>query len=417
MASSLHPALKGKIGDTEYFLVVMPARWVTANLTIPSEMDGWDDETIDEKYQRKINYSRVEGSIAPYLANDPQRFFGSLIVTVQNDEKMAWEPLTRIVRDIPGAYEAEASEVGFLRLTGQEVMVPLDGQHRLAAMKFAISGKNQRDEPIDGVEPSKQVAADLVTLMLIRHDIERARKIFNKVNRYARPTSKADNLITSDDDFLAILSREIATQSFHPRLVNVSTNTIAAKSEHVTTLGTIYSILSTVLAEEHPQADRLPDQAQQVRLRKRANQFFEEFIKGSKTIAKALLNPGPDGDERRVELREVDLLMKPVVQHAACAAVHELHARGTSTSGIKLGDAFARLSNINWHKDNSDWQGVLLNGDKVISGQTARRFATRFIAYQIGARLEPAEIAELGDDLLSVCGRSSGRTLPIPVPG
>ena len=37
------------------------------------------------------------------------------------------------------------------------------------------------------------------------HEGHLARKIFNKVNRYARPTSKADNLITSDDDILAIL--------------------------------------------------------------------------------------------------------------------------------------------------------------------------------------------------------------------
>jgi DNA sulfur modification protein DndB len=411
MASS-HPALKGRIGSTEYFLVVMPAQWVSNNLTIPSELEGWEEETIDERYQRKINWSRVEGSIAPYLASDPDRFFGSLIVSVLNHEGMEWEPLMNVAKDIPGAYKSQALQIGFLNLSGSETMVPLDGQHRLAALGCAITGLNGKGEEIKGLTPNAKVAADQVTLMLIRHDVGLARKIFNKVNRYARPTSKVDNLITSDDDFLAVLAREIASSAFVPRLVNESSNTIPAKAAFVTTLSTIYSIIGVVLAEQHISTDHLPDQPTQQLLRQSAKKFFATFVGKVKTFQRAMQNPAPEGDPKRIELREADLLMKPFVQLAAAAAVHELVNRGLDGSGIKLDDACERLNKLDWSKDNSDWQDVLLHGEKILSGETARKFASRFIAYSLGARFEAAEVKALQEDLRELLPKGSKRGLP-----
>lgn len=98
-----------------------------------------------------------------------------------------------------------------------------------------------------GLLPSTDLAKDLITVMLVKHEKHLARKIFNKVNRYARPTSKADNLITSDDDILAILARKQA-DVIGSRLVNTSSNSLSDTSECFTTLSTIYGILGTVLS-------------------------------------------------------------------------------------------------------------------------------------------------------------------------
>ena len=43
------------------------------------------DLNVEERYQCDINYKRVKEHIAPYLANDPDRFVGSFIVTAMND--------------------------------------------------------------------------------------------------------------------------------------------------------------------------------------------------------------------------------------------------------------------------------------------------------------------------------------------
>jgi DNA sulfur modification protein DndB len=410
--ASVHPAMRGRIGDSEYFTIVAPAQWVANTLVIPSEIDGWDDETIEERYQRRINYERVKSSIAPYLANDSHRFFGALVVTVINPEKMQWEPLTKFKLPLPHVYSGHAEEIGFLCLSGHEVMVPLDGQHRLAALQFAISGKDEAGAAIEGLSPNTAVANDLITLMLIKHDRERARKIFNKVNRYARPTSKADNLITSDDDMLAVLAREVAATHFASRLVNVSSNTISNNACFVTTLSSIYSILGVVLAEQHLEPDQLPPPSQQAHARRLATEFFDEFTQELKTIKKALLKPDESGDEGRRKARAESLLMKPIVQLAAAAAAHELVARGTTSGKLKYSDAFKRLDRLDWRRDNGDWQGVLLNGEKVISGETSRRLATRVIAYQAGASLQAAELKDLRDDFKQAQPRGSARDLP-----
>ena len=33
-------------------------------------MEGWEDQIVEERFQRDINYKRVKDHIAPYLVND-----------------------------------------------------------------------------------------------------------------------------------------------------------------------------------------------------------------------------------------------------------------------------------------------------------------------------------------------------------
>lgn len=415
--ATVFPAMRGQIGDTEYYCVVMPASWVSNNLVIPSEMSEWEDETVEEKYQRVINYRRVCSQIAPYLASDPHRFFGALIVTAINPDNMAWESVGGLVPtgSIPNLYRQPSTELGFLTLSGTEILVPLDGQHRLAALKFAITGKDNEGEPIEDLTPNPGVGADLITLLIIRHDRERARKIFNKVNRYAKPTSKADNLITSDDDFLAVLARELATDPFTTRLVNVSSNTIAANAPHVTTLGTIYSILELVLADLGLPVDHLPEKPKQKLARKQSRDFFMSLSGELGVFRQALADPGVDGDEARIELRRNNLLMKPFAQVAVAGAVLMLHQFGENGGRqIDVNAAFKKLEKLDWSRSNDEWQGVLLYGDKIRSGSTARRFASKYVAYRLGAAFDPGTLEDLEAEFRD--GRLGGASGSLPKP-
>ena len=79
--SSTLPAMKGRMGDMDYYLMSLKASELVNLVKEPKNMPGWDNEKIEEIYQRKINYGRVRNQIAPYLANNKtSRFFGSLIV-------------------------------------------------------------------------------------------------------------------------------------------------------------------------------------------------------------------------------------------------------------------------------------------------------------------------------------------------
>ena len=69
------PAMQGTMGSTQYWLVTMPAKELTERLTIPKNIEGWDDMSVEERYQRDIDYNRVRRQIAPYLMTDDDRFF------------------------------------------------------------------------------------------------------------------------------------------------------------------------------------------------------------------------------------------------------------------------------------------------------------------------------------------------------
>lgn len=410
MASVL-PAMRGQFGSTEYFIVTMNAKDLTEKLVVPKDMDKWDDLSLEERYQRDINYRRVKRQIAPYLVEDEARFFGAFIVTMINGEQTEFEPVSQIYKDkVPGLYRSAAAAFGFLTFSGGEMLVPLDGQHRLAALKFAITGKDEKQQPIPDLQALAEVAEDVCTVILIRHDAVKARKIFNKVNRYAKSTSKAENLITADDDIIAVIVREsiLGTDNVIPDiLVNAKSNTLTVRAAEFTTLSTLYEATKYLLEDTHNKinTETLPDKSTQGIMRSEAKEFWEKACSQIDLFSDALHDPSTHGDEKRRQIRRDYLLGKPVAQWAVAQALVQLCSENLDNgSRISLSEACNRVNELNWRVDEPRWQQVLMNGDRVLAGKTAVNFAARVIAYWLGQELNDSEIASLGERYLSQGG-------------
>ena len=178
-------AIKGRLGITDYYVVTMKASELVAKVKIPKELPGWEDLKIEERYPLAINESLVKRSIAPYLANEKDRFFGSLLVTMINAENSEFEPLENI-KELPYPCRLSAEGAGFLHLSGGEVLVPLDGQHRLRAIKYAIEGKDADGQDIPDCPANLNLAKEDVVVILFAWEPEIAAKIFTKVNKRAR---------------------------------------------------------------------------------------------------------------------------------------------------------------------------------------------------------------------------------------
>ena len=397
--ASVHPAMKGQFGSTDYFMVTMKANDVANQLIIPKEMPNWDELGLEERFQREINYNRVKKQIAPYLAKDPDRFFGALIVTVLNAEQMKFEPAEKILSKVPALYETAAKSFGFLILSGGEMLVPLDGQHRLAAIQFALSSKDEKQRPIEGISPNQELANDDVLLILIKHDeSHKDRKIFNKVNRYAKATTRAENLITADDDIIAIISREIANEIIGSRLVNYRSNTLSSSAHYFTTLSTIYDSTKCVLEETFGRinTETLPGSENEALYRNEAKKYWEKLTNGVTIYYSALVNKEDDGDEKRKEIRKTLLLGKPVSQLVLMHAVVRLmQAKKSDGSKFSWDEVLERINQINWESNNSMWQHILMNGSRIVSGKQAVNFASRFIAYYLGERLNTSQLRDL----------------------
>lgn len=380
-------AIKGKLGSTEYYVITMKAGEVVSNIRIPKDIEGWDDLDIEQRYQREINDTRVKNFIAPYLANDEDRFFGSLLVTMQNSDDIVFEPLTDVATKLPVAYKTPASGAGFLTLTGAETMFPIDGQHRLRALKYAIDGKDSSGKDIPNLHASSDLAQEDIVIILFKFNTETSRKIFTKVNKYAKPTTKAQNLITDDDDVVAVITRKIANEVLDARMVNFKNNTLNNRSVEFTTLATLYECVGSIIDAIHGKVDRttrLDKQKEKLYSTNAIDEFtaLVENIEHFKTI---LTHTDEEGDDRRKELRAQILLAKPIVQLCLIKAFMQIKSGKTEDGRTPSNDEiFKGLNSINWSVEESAWQKILMNGQKIMAGKGTINLATNFIVHFSG---------------------------------
>jgi DNA sulfur modification protein DndB len=190
------------MGSTEYYQATVKARELAAVAMMAAELPQWTTWSVFERFQRELAQRRVEKEIVPYLVRTKDRFFNALIVLVFEPDNFEFESLADKTPHLPRAYKQAAEQMGFLTIEGGSLVV-LDGQHRLGALRgVTTAGPELTGEYVD------EVADDELSVLFIPHEsFEKTRRIFNKVNRYAKPTSPSDNIITSEDDGSAIVTR------------------------------------------------------------------------------------------------------------------------------------------------------------------------------------------------------------------
>ena len=396
MASTI-PAMRGKLGSTEYFIATMKAKDVADKMRSAVEVEGWDDLSLEQKYQREINLKRVKTDIAPYLARDEDRFFGCLIVAVQNGQNMEYEPVKEATRTnnkvFSGAHNLAANGLGFLNLTGEEILIPIDGQHRAKALDFAIRGRDENNKELD-FHPNRNLAQEDVTLILIRFDTDgeraKARKIFNKVNRYAKNPSKPEILIIDDDDIAAVFSRRMTEPEedlFSGDLVRLSGNTLADGAGEFTTLPTLYEINKEILVERgHPYSQKeRPDKEKEKLYWSEVESVWTDLVSNVTHFSNALKDRTKTGYQIRSEIRKTYLLGKPIGQRVLASAYLKLTEKGK----LNTEEACDRLNEVDWRIDNSMWENILTrDGSRVLSGISAMKLGTDFVAYLTGQPMD-----------------------------
>ena len=399
-------AMKGRLGNTDYYVLSMKARELVNRVTTPTKIKGWDGLSVEELYYRGISYDGVKTRIAPYLANDQSRFFGAVIVTAMNFDDAMFEPLSDVAgKGLPSLYRADAVNMGFLTFSGGEMLVPLDGQHRLKAIEFALSGLDEKGHDIPNIEPCDDLAKEDVAVILVPFEVKTARKIFTKVNRFARAATSGPNIITADDDMVAVLAREVANELIGGRFVKLTGKTLRARDPEFTTLPVIYSCNEEIVTRNffqkgRPDRTRLPEASQQKLWRMKVQEVWRTVIDGIDVFSDALADRGESGDKGRKEIRKTNLLGKPVAQE--CLVKTFVRLTGPPTN-MAADEACERLNRLPWalSEDNVRrvWQRVLWSGGadgKIVSKN--RSLATNLIAYLAGERLDEEAIDELREE-------------------
>lgn len=390
------PAIHGKFGTNEYYVVTMSVAEFVRTVRLPKELPGWDDLSIEERYQRDINISRIRKYIAPYYAMDPDRFSSALVLAVTEAQQMVFEPLADVSRlsGIPALYKSATRDMGFLTLPTDGVLVPLDGQHRAKAFKYAIDGADDNNRAIEGIKSNLELAKDTVAVILVPFETKRSRRIFNKINRYAKPTTKADNLITDDDDSMAVMTRWLLGEDgvLPSRIVRIGANTLSKKAPEFTTLATFYdSTIAIVeglgIAGKGSPSNMSDDEIELVR--DQIKDIWRVLFDGVDLWKKAIDDPSENGDANRIKIRDETLLGKPVGQLSLVRAFMMMRDR---CECVPMEELYGRLNQLSWDIKDPTWRGVLVNPNgRVMSGKNTVNRACEFIAHLGGVALTEDE--------------------------
>lgn len=395
-----YPCIKGHFGSTDYYLTKINARELVGQVRPAQDMDEWATMDIDERMQRQANEKRIRTEIAPYLAKDKDRFFGSVIILVWRG-CLDFEAFDEIWTNAPHAYKIHAKNMGFLTIE-KGTYVILDGQHRLLAIQKVIKGE------VSG-EYAATVPDDDVSVIFIHHESnEKTRKIFNKVNRYAKPTTRSDNLITSEDDGNAIIARRLINEGGpfgirnkdRKEIVDWVHNTLSARSIQLTTLSVIYETVKFILKEndkklseiERPSEEELDECYQIV-------ENYWKSILGGIEIYQYVIKKFKDSTEQtsiipklRKEESEYSLLFKPAGQITFIRGLlmAEKH-------GIPLKDAVPKANKIKWSISDEIWKDIIVRSNGTIDTKSvAIERAAMMISYYIsGSKMKKDQINEV----------------------
>ena len=211
---NIYPALRLQMGSFRYYIVKMSARELSENVKYASEV--YEDRTLDEAIQRALNESRVNKEIVEYLKRQQDRFFSSIVVAALEGNPMFYpititeDPQFLIFHDDQRLNEA----FGVLKFDGTQKYYALDGQHRLSAIKTLLDRNNPLSDgaPEDFENDEFSVIVIVPRLADSNEDfMQKYRLLLSNLNRYAKPTDQATNIIMDEDDTFAILTRRLVT--------------------------------------------------------------------------------------------------------------------------------------------------------------------------------------------------------------
>lgn len=398
------PAQRLKMGSTTYYLSSIPVRELVMVVKPASEALGdWDDMSIEDRFQRDINVKRLHDEVIPYLATHPDRFFGSVVVLIDGGT-LTFETLSDLNAALPRAYLGSMDKFGFLTIEGGD-WIALDGQHRLVALREIILGHFEGT-----VQPG--IANDDVSVVFIENeDLKKTRRIFNKVNRYARSTSRADNLILSEDDGYAIISRRLFMDpqgEWHSRglrsdeIVNWKNNTLSSRSLQITTISALslmvrdICLAHDIILDEKSLGGVVAGQELIDRGYDCCQMWFAAMFNAFKP-----LKASRQDVQLLIQYRESHMpysfLFKPAGQITLFRAARK--AKELQGQKFNVSEFMERAARIDWSVNALQWQNVILVGAvkvRVMAKQSNYEDAARMVLWCMygSSSLLPKEFLE-----------------------
>ena len=341
------------MGDRPFYMTVLTLKTVARYFeptpsTLPAE----------QRAQRALTERRVP-EIKQYLTEKERDWvFGSLTISYEGD--VDYESNKRI-----------------LYIDPKTDFVVVDGQHRLAAIKRAIDEDPLlRDQSI-GV------------MLLAFEDLPRNQQVFSDLNRTVQKTSRSLDILYDHADPMTGVVKYVAQQVplFKGRVEKNQTS-LAVRSKYFITLSSLYDACRQLLGG--PRAlEAMKDDDDAVNA-------AQDFCVRYWTKLSEVIEPWRevrDGDIKPAEARIENIVAHAVAFFALGNAGAQLLEVRSKEDWVRVTDRdleiLDRLADVNWHKTNDDWQGIVMLGTAVVTRHQTRQALSRMICHHIDPKRFP----------------------------
>lgn len=366
------PAFKATVGDWEYYICIMKYAEVARQVGFAYELGGNSD--LNTMIQRGLGHRTDD--IKAYLLRSEHRFLGALIVAAWGG---APDYTAVSMEDPDGMLSGIDRQFGVLSFDGTQQYFALDGQHRLKAIKDAV-----KQDPTIGLE-------DICVIMVSHFDSaegkQRTRRLFTNINRNAKATTGAENIVLDEDDGSAIITRRLLIEHLflsREGVVKVFTrrgdegdmklaagNVAVGDKKAVTTIVNLYDIVrqlsfgldpSMRATGARPSGEVLDQSYLAIASR------MDDILGAAGTVRKAIEAGSTAKDLRAKKGLEAqgEPFMRPVIQKAVARVVSEIAAQGA----LEWPEIMKRLAALNWRIGEAPWLSVFNAGTgKMISAK------------------------------------------------
>lgn len=370
------PAIQGKIGTTTYYTANLNFLQVS-ELVKKIDNELHTSSSLKEQIQRSLtdNYSKIKD----YILNKEDHFFNSLVLAIYDGEPKWTEIRYEIDKEL-------YYNVGLLELNGEEKIFPVDGQHRVEGIKAALSTR-------------EELQYETIPVMIISHSntpqgMERSRRIFSTLNRYAKPVRLGDIIALDEDDAVAIVTRDLLENYplfLGDRIKATNSKSIPSGDKMAfTSLMTLYSChfeLYKAFMFDANVSDTKAKESLKIRpsddvldsLKNYITEFWDIFISSFEELEEYINSPSNTAAyEFRSRENGGNILFRPVSLYPLVQVISRIHKK----RGATYRDIFYKFSQLNRSVSSDLWNKVIWNPNTnkmIVKNQTAIKLILLYI--------------------------------------
>jgi len=366
--ASQFPALRGKMGEMEYALVMMKLGELVKHISYAEDIQEWGGGIPAEfKKQRKLNMSRIIHEMVPYLTATSDHFYGAITAELERpgdpQNKLLFTPV-----------EGQDT-MGTLTLDGSEQVMALDGQHRLKSIELSM--KTHPD-----------LARESIAVILVPgKGYKKSQQLFTDLNRYAKQPSKTLNLLFEHREFFAVVAKEVGSKArtFRDR-VNLETNSLGQKAKYHVTLGVLYECVLALLEGQYNDGEKAHSKIMEAT--KLITHIYDDVVTPALPEFESMLA----GAALPYDLRCKYIFGHSVGVQAIARAIRAARDQlGASWEGV-VREAFAA---IDWRLTSRLWEGSAVQGGAISSRRQNIEQTTTVLKLLLGLNTSEQEINSL----------------------